>query len=88
LAIANVLPEATGDDISLLAVEGVVDTEKTLANIGSALNSSPSILAQEGESVLVEVPDYIAVDDVRAVQIPGVRVRLLGSYAKPIVVKE
>lgn len=86
VAIANVFPEKTGDDVSLL----VINSQKTRQEILSLIVSifSAKIIAENDNSYLIEVEEFVAIGDDNISKIngdfTGDSVRLLGSYARPI----
>ncbi|MDB2414623.1 chorismate mutase [Rickettsiales bacterium] len=89
LAIANVLPEKTGDDISLFAINGDIE-ESLIASIITAYDSEFTILGSHKNGKLIEIPLFIDEKDAinhdlqKDFKKNNVQARLLGSYAKPL----
>lgn len=91
LAIANVLPEETGDDRSLLAIHTTPDTQSDIiAHISETFDSGITVLESYGSSDhLVEVDCFIDKNDEnfkRLCQQLGKEqsIRYMGAYATPI----
>ena len=87
LAIANVIPEPTADDISVLAIH----TEKDDSAIKAAfaeLGLEITCLINKGQDSLYETNKFVPIDDpilsTIADSLGKESVRLLGSYAQPI----
>jgi len=88
VAIANVMPEATDDDVSVFVATGFSmqsDIEKTFAQIGT----TAKIIASKDNSYLIEADNFIDKNSenlsilqktVKSQQ----HIRLLGAYARPI----
>lgn len=86
LAIANVFPEKTDDDVSLIVINSHKEAQEILSLLESDI--SAKIIAENNNAYLLEIADFIAINDVRLGKIKTVfgdsAVRLLGSYSNPI----
>lgn len=90
LAIANTCPEVTGDDISLFAVTAG-NSEDEILEIFLYQGVKADILSKATNAYLVEVKGFIQAGDAIINNIANkldgdVVVRLMGSYAVPVVI--
>lgn len=87
LAIANVRPEKTEGDASIIAIKKC--NKEQVNKILSGLKLKYNILAESKNSdILLEILDYLEPDDKRVIALKDAlpNARLLGSYALPIMI--
>lgn len=88
LAIANVKPEPTEDDVSICAIRSSL-SEQEIIDIFAASGLTPTILSQHHGHYLIEVNRFLRQDSktLRIIETSlsdSGRLRLLGSYASPM----
>lgn len=82
-AIANVIPEQTEDDVSVIAVKS--DSKEQIVKIFNENNINIAILAKDNNNYLIEANKFIASSSAEITNInQKINARLLGSYAVPI----
>lgn len=90
LAIANVMPEKTAEDVSVLAVHAMLSADEVVERFAAAELGTKVISAYNGE-YLLETVSFLTPEDERLEQVREMlgkqtSVRLLGSYAVPMVI--
>ena len=93
LAIANVAPESTGDDISIISLLGIQDIGN-VKEIFAEQHLKIRIIAKNNNSdYLIEIDDFLIADDERLTHIESIikdifedkaSLRLMGAYASTI----
>lgn len=88
LAIANVMPECTEDDISVLAI-GTENAKEAVMAVSQKVGISLSIIAEQKGHYLAEAKDFLTPDSEALLKLQnmlgkGAKVRLLGGYAAPM----
>ena len=87
LVIANVLPEQTEDDVSVVVINSNKCAEEIISNLNQ-MDVFTKVIATTDGAYLVEVDKFIAINDNKIQNIKNITnaesVRLLGSYATPI----
>jgi chorismate mutase-like protein len=91
LAIANVMPEPTEDDVSVLAVRALISVEELTAVFAASGLGCRVIVAQSGD-YLLEAACFLQPMDERLAKVrkllgPVSSVRLLGAYAVPMTME-
>jgi len=88
LAIANVMPEATEDDISIFVVH-LDDEAEVVSRMFKKAGLNPKFLTGDSGKYLIEIAEFINPNDKRIAEIKrnfaaGDSIRLIGNYAAPI----
>jgi len=91
LAVANVATEPTDDDVSIIAVRSERGDEILVQAAFERVGFRTTWLAKKGDDFLIEVDDYLVASDPRLETVRvafgnGGMLRLLGSYAAPVVI--
>jgi chorismate mutase/prephenate dehydratase len=91
LAIANVMPEPTQNDISLIVLHSSQGIEKINAAFASNHLKSDIIAQYNNCDYLIQTDKFLPVGDARLTSIAdilgeGSSIRLMGAYAAPIVI--
>ena len=92
LAIANVMPERTENDVSILAVHAILPIDEVQACFAAAGLGVKAIAAHNG-NYLLEAVSFLESKDERLAKVKEmlgehVSVRLLGAYAAPMIIPE
>ncbi len=90
LAIANVMPEPTEEDVSVLAVHAMLSADEVISRFAAAGLGVKLIVAQNGD-YLLEAASFLEKNDVRLEAVKNIlgehcSIRLLGAYAVPMVI--
>jgi len=91
LAIANVMPEATDDDISLMSVT-TKSTENDILKAFSDNNLTANIIANDkNNNYLIEINKFFdttnpLINDLEKALADKTKIRLMGAYAVPIAI--
>lgn len=88
LAIANVKPEPTSEDISVITIKTDEPVE-VIDRIFRKIELTPKVLAGDNGNYLIEVAEFVSsdnskIDELREHFADDDVIRLLGSYAAPI----
>jgi hypothetical protein len=86
-AIAAVMPEETGDDISVLAIETFAAADEVIANLQRVYAADILLLSQAENGLLIGVSCFLD-SALLAQKTLGSAVRLLGAYARPLQFSE
>lgn len=90
LAIANVIPENTNEDISLITINSNSQFDK-VENLFLSFDLKIRLLKSYKNNHLVEVNKFININDECLLKLKeeskdNIKIRLLGSYASPIII--